>query len=319
MTDAFANAYVSSVVRAGVALGHENVCELGQDETCRASTLMPFDYFHDNMGIWEEPCRPITGYHTAQVGDELKKQAHARSLFQKSMMRLQHRLGLKGGITDGGPYNVIVPHTSNSSAPPTPTGAPAIVRTPSGSLKRRGTNDSGGVGTGDQDTTFNPDHVVEPMLFNTKDVENFPYGLHQLGLAASSFASGSKKRKHAHLDDSRGDDNLRYKSTQELEWDDVANMFFHGGNTRGIDINYDFSSNDQLGRRKIFAPFVRTFDRSSLVRPDFERAVEPEIDEDMSDEAILQRHRVALHEMKLKLDAALESRKQSSQQRGRKR
>lgn len=323
MTEAFSNAYVSSVVRAGVALGHENVCELGQVEECRASTLMPFDYFHDNMGIWEEPCRPITGYRTALGGDELKKQAHARSLIQKSMMRLQHRHGLKGGITDGGPYNVVLPPVSTSSAPPTPTGAPAIVRTPSGSLKRRGTYDSGGVGTGEQDTTFNPDHIVAPMLFNAKDVENFPYGQHQLDLiAAGSFARENKRRKHDHPDGIRGGEATslasRFRSTHELEWDDVANMFFHGGNTRGVDINYDFSSNDQLGKQNIFAPFVRAFDRFSI-KPDMDTVPESELDEVMGDEAILQRHRDALHEMKLKLDAALESRKQGSQQRGRRR
>lgn len=322
MTEAFSNAYVSSIVRAGVALGHEHVCELGQVEACRTSTLMPFDYFHDNLGIWEEPCRPITGYHSAMGGEELKKQAHARSLIQKSMMRLQHRHGLKGGISDGGPYNVIAPPTGTSSLPPTPTGAPALVRTPSGSLKRRGTNDMGGAGTGDQDTTFNPDHIVEPMLFNAKDVENSPYGQHQLGaIAAGSFASENKKRKHSHLDNQGGravSSALQFRSTQELEWDDVADMFSHGGNTRGIDINYDFNTVDHLGKRNIFAPFVREFDRS-ILRPDRENTLELESDEDISDEVVLQRHRDALREMKLKLDAAIESRKQLSQQRGRKR
>jgi hypothetical protein len=237
------------------------------------------------------------------------------------MMRLQHRLGLKGGISDGGPYNVEVPPKNSSSTPQTPTGAPSIVRTPSGQLKRRGTNDlMGATGTGDQDTTFNPDHIVEPMLFNTRDVENFPYGQHPLGvITAGSLSSEYKRRKLSHSEEDNLDAAaLRFRSTQELEWDDVANMFFHGGNTRGVDVDYDFSSNDQLGKRNIFAPFVRAFDRSNF-RPERSATLDSDFDEDINDEAVLQRHNDALQEMKLKLDAAIESRKQSSQQRGRKR
>ena len=74
---------------------------------------------------------------------------------------------------------------------------------------------------------------------------------------------------------------------------------------------------DQLGKKKIFAPFVRAFDISSINQESAEQ--EPYSDEDMSDKAILQRHQNGLDDMKLKLDAALESRKQLSQQRGRKR
>mmetsp|Transcript_5245 Transcript_5245/g.9395 ORF Transcript_5245/g.9395 Transcript_5245/m.9395 type:complete len:1645 (+) Transcript_5245:114-5048(+) len=319
MSEAFSNAYVSSIVRAGVALGHENVCEIGQNEECRASTMLPYDFFHDNVGVWEEPCRPATGYHPAVGGDELKKQAHARSVIQKSLKRLQNRHGLKGGISDGGPYFPVAP--VNASAPLTPSAVPPLVTTSSGSLKRRGSHDGPGVsGPGPSDTVFNPDHSVVPMLWKQNDVANYPYGLHELG--APIGMSENKRRKLSHSEEKPGDQAaslaLRHRSTQELEWEDVANMFFHGGSTRNIDINYDFDSNDHLGKKKIFAPFVRAFDRSSL---DAEREGEnePNSDEDISDEAVLQRHQDVLDEMKLKLDSAFEDRKQLAQQRGRKR
>mmetsp|Transcript_32815 Transcript_32815/g.69018 ORF Transcript_32815/g.69018 Transcript_32815/m.69018 type:complete len:1658 (+) Transcript_32815:135-5108(+) len=318
MSEAFSNAYVSSIVRAGVALGHENVCEIGQDEECRASTLLPYDFFHDNLGVWEEPCRPTTGYHPAVGGDELKKQAHARSVIQKSMKRLQSRLGLKGGISDGGPYFSLPP--MNTPAPTTPTAVQPLLRTSSGSLKRRGSFDfPGAPGTGPQDPIFNPDHSVAPMLWNPNDVPNFPYGHHQLGAKPTGGMMSDKKKS---IDGNEGDHQAtslaaRYRSTQELEWEDVANMFFHGGSTRNIDIDYDFGSNDHLGKKKIFAPFVQDFNCSTL-KAECGSEHDTSSDEDISDEAVIQRHQDGLDEMKLKLDAALESRKQE-QQRGRNR
>lgn len=293
MTEAFSNAYVSSIVRSGVALGHENVCEMGQDEACRASTLLPYDYFHDNVGIWEEPCRPITGYHSSVEGSEVKRQAHARSLIQKSMLRLQHRLGLKGGISDGGPY-FPANSTIRPATPSTPAAFPHLVKTPSGSLKR---NSSLGLsGPGEDD--FNPEHSVEPMIWDPDDLGNSPYGEHEfVGKCVVEDASFAAQQS----------------STQELEWEDVANMFFHGGSTRNIDIDYDFGSQDQ-GKKEIYAPFVQPFDVTSINR---EIGQEPYSDEDILDETILQRHKDGLNEMKLKLDESLEKRKLLAQQRGR--
>lgn len=294
MTEAFSNAYVSSIVRSGVALGHENVCEMGQDEACRASTLLPYDYFHDNVGIWEEPCRPITGYHSSVGGSELKRQAHARSLIQKSMLRLQHRLGLKGGISDGGPY-FPAKSTSRPAASSTPAAFPQLVKTPSGSLKRNSFLGLSGPGEDD----FNPEHSVEPMIWDPDDLGNSPYGDHEfVGKCVVEDASFAAQQS----------------STQELEWEDVANMFFHGGSTRNIDIDYDFGSQDQQGKKEIYAPFVQPFDVTSI---NCETGQEPYSDEDICDETILQRHQDGLIEMKLKLDESLEKRKLLAQQRGR--
>jgi len=320
MSEAFSNAYVSSIVRAGVALGHENVCEIGQNEECRASTMLPYDFFHDNVGVWEEPCRPTTGYHVAVNADQLKKQAHARSVIQKSMKRLQNRFNLKGGISDGGPYFPMA--AVNDSTPSTTATVLPLVRTSSGLLKRRSSHEIAGVaGTGPADTVFNPDHTVVPMHWKPNDVANFPYGQHELGVPTGM--SENKKRKLSQYKGGKPEDqaaplDLQYRSTEELEWEDVANMFFHGGSTRSIDINYDFGSNDHLGKKKIFAPYVRAFDRSVL-QAEREAENSPYSDEDISDETVFQRHQDVLDEMKLKLDSALESRKQHVQPRGRKR
>lgn len=313
MSEAFSNAYVSSIVRAGVALGHETVCEIGQDEECRASTMLPYDFFHDSVGVWEEPCRPTTGYHSTLRSDELKKQAHARSLIQKSMLRLQNRLGLKGGISDGGPYFPL--SLSNTSAPSTPTALPSLVRTPSGPLNRRGSHDALVLpGNGPSESLFNPDHDVVPMHWNPNDVSNFPYGHH----LPDESSSENKKRKLSPPEDGNPGGQaislaLQHRSTEELEWEDVANMFFHGGSTRNIDINYDFDSNDHLGKKKIIAPFVRDFNITTLKRRDVSED-ESSSDEDISDDMVLQRHQDVLNEMKLKLDTVMETRKQPPQQ-----
>ena len=68
-------------------------------------------------------------------------------------------------------------------------------------------------------------------------------------------------------------------------------MFF-----QGAAVDYDFGSNVQLGKKKIYAPYVNDFDRSTL-NTLAEDEGESSSDEDISDE------------MKIKLDAALESRK----------
>lgn len=325
MSEAFSNAYVSSIVRAGVALGHENVCEIAQDEECRASTLLPYDFFHDNVGVWEEPCRPASGYHPSIGGDELKKQAHARSVIQKTLKRLQNSLGLKGGIFDGGPYFPMPPTKAKATAPVAPSAAPPLVRTTSGPLKRRGSYEfAGASGSGPSDTLFNPDHHVVPMVWNSNDVSNLPYGQHQLDNDGMPSTSNEKKRKLSHSNDGTPADcaaalTVQNRSTHEVEWEDVANMFFHGGSTRNIDVNYDFGSSDHLGKKKIFAPFVTSFDRTTLASKQEAENDESDSDEDISDETILKRHQDVLDEMKLKLDAALENRKRLSEQRGRKR
>ena len=88
MSEAFSHSYTSAVVRAGEALGHEDICDVAQDEAAKASTLMPYDFFDDELGAWEDPCRPSGGFIAGLTGDELVHRAHARAMLQKSMRRL---------------------------------------------------------------------------------------------------------------------------------------------------------------------------------------------------------------------------------------
>lgn len=322
MTEAFSNAYVSSIIRAGEALTHEDVCEIVQDTDVRASTMLPFDYFQDNAGVWEEPCRPEQGYHSGLSGIEMKKEAHARSLLRKSMKRLQDQLGLKGGILDGGPYYPLAP--TIPSTPTTPTG-PSLMRSISGSAKQKGPGDYA-----PPDAAFNPGHFVPPMNWNINNVSNLPYGQYSLDSMQYSSVGDiltDEKRKEYQANQKNSSISLaqKFRSTHEIKWEDVANMFLHGGNSRQIDINSVLTAEQgplgaddpaNAGKKKIYAPFVEPFNVSSLeaIVPNEEDSD----DEDISDETIIKAHQEVLDEMKLKLDAALEKRKQLTQQRGRK-
>jgi len=324
MTEAFSNSYVSSIVRAGEALTHEDVCEIVQDTEVRASTMLPFDYFQDNAGVWEEPCRPEQGYHTGLCGVEMKKEAHARSLLRKSMKRLQDQLGLKGGILDGGPYYPVAPIIA--STPTTPNG-PSLMRSFSGSMKQKGASEYA-----PPDAAFNPGHFVPPMNWNINDVSNLPYGQYSNEpVQFSSVGDALSEDKRDEYSELNGEDlsislAQKYRSTHEVKWDDVADMFLHGGNSRQIDINSVLSvdqgplgADEQTGKKKIYAPFVQPFDLSSLeAMCRDQKDGDDDEKEDISDETILNAHQGVLDEMKLKLDAALEKRRQQTQQRGRK-
>jgi hypothetical protein len=286
--------------------------------------MLPFDYFQDNAGVWEEPCRPEQGFHAGLCGVEMKKEAHARSLLRKSMKRLQDQLGLKGGILDGGPYYPVAPIIT--STPTTPT-APSLMRSLSGSMKQKSSSDYA-----PPDAAFNPGHFVPPMNWNINDVSNLPYG--QYSLEPVQFSSvgdalnDDKRKEYSQLNGEDSGISLaqKYRSTHEVKWEDVADMFLHGGNSRQIDINSVLSADqgplgadEQTGKKKIYAPFVQSFDLSSLEAM-FQDLDDSDGDEteDISDETILKAHQGVLDEMKLKLDAALEKRRQQTQQRGRK-
>ena len=317
MTEEFSNAYVSSIIRAGEALTHEDVCEIVQDTDVRASTMLPFDYFQDNAGVWEEPCRPERGYHSGLCGVEMKKEAHARSLLRKSMKRLQDQLGLKGGILDGGPYYPVA--TTVTSAPTTPTGPGSLMRSFSGSMKQKGSSEHA-----PPDAAFNPGHFVPPMNWNIHDVSNLPYGNYSLeSVQYSSVGDVLSYDKEQEYSPPNDDSSItlaqQYRSTHEVKWKDVADVFLHGGNSRQIDINSVLSADEHTGKKKIYAPFVHPFDISSLkTTVQDHNDDDSDEEEDISDETILKNHQEVLDEMKLKLDAALEKRRQQSQGRGRK-
>jgi hypothetical protein len=319
MSEAFSNAYVSAIIRAGEALGHEDVCEIAQDERCRASTMMPYDFFHDHTGLWEEPCRPQSGVNPDTTGKELKRQAHAKSLIQKSMKKLQDCLGLQGGIHDGGPY---FSKGTIGAASPSPSGTPTakeavLVRTNSSSLKRKGsqtwdTTVMPGTGiTGVPDSIFNPGHWIEPMLWDSNNTSNTPYGRHQVGLRPSIYSVGGSLSENKWKTLKKFPEALQNRSTHEVKWEDVADMFLHGGSTRKIILDLGGESGSK--KKKIIAPFVRSFDITSLNVDDEDS--EDYSDEDISDETVLKRHQEILDNMSKKITALSEK---QSQPRGRK-
>jgi len=334
VSEAFSDAYVSSVIRAGEALGHEEVCEIVQDEECRASTMLPYDFFCDHRGVWEEPCRPPTGYHPDVTADELVKRAHARAAFQKSMKKLQTRLGLRGGVSDGGPY---CPVTPSSTPAPSPTAAhtpnPAILyRSTSSTLKRKGSQILGetslviGAGaTGLPDSLLNPpSHLSTPLTWDMNNSSNLPYGRHNTGDRPGIVSVGGpsfmdiKRRKTSHAPNynkntsSEGNKfTHKYRSTLEIEWGDVAKMFLSGGSRRNI-----FGKPGDMGianlkdKGTIIAPFIKEFDFDSFASRQQEKEELISSDEDISDETVFRRHQEVLDGMKRKLDAALQKRQQ---------
>ena len=179
MSEAFSHSYTSAVVRAGEALGHEDICDVAQDEAAKASTLMPYDFFDDELGAWEDPCRPSGGFIAGLTGDELIHRAHARAMLQKSMRRLQDRYAIKGGTLSAGPYADVVPKTdATGAAAAASLKSPSLSRS-SSALKRKSSFssiESGGGGS--INALFRPAHYSAPLLWDCEDIDNLPYGRH---------------------------------------------------------------------------------------------------------------------------------------------
>jgi len=179
MSEVFSNSYTSAVVRAGEAIGHEDICDVAQDEAAKASTLMPYDFFDDELGAWEDPCRPSGGFVAGLTGDELIQRAHARAMLQKSMRKLQNRYAIKGGALDAGPYtDAVSKGDAAGAAVAASLKSPSLSRS-SSSLKRKSSFSSmEGGGGGSRNTLFRPAHYSAPLLWDCEDIDNLPYGRH---------------------------------------------------------------------------------------------------------------------------------------------
>ena len=179
MSEVFSNSYTSAVVRAGEAIGHEDICDVAQDEAAKASTLMPYDFFDDELGAWEDPCRPSGGFVAGLTGDELIQRAHARAMLQKSMRKLQNRYAIKGGALDAGPYtDAVSKGDAAGAAVAASLKSPSLSRS-SSSLKRKSSFSSmEGGGGGSRNTLFRPVHYSAPLLWDCEDIDNLPYGRH---------------------------------------------------------------------------------------------------------------------------------------------
>ncbi|KAI2507565.1 hypothetical protein MHU86_6858 [Fragilaria crotonensis] len=250
MSETFADAYVSSMVRGGEALGHGELFEMVQDEITSTSTMMPYDIFSDETRAWEDPCRPANGFTSNLSGEDLVRRAHARAMIIKSLKKMQDRNRIKGGTSDSGPY-AERPHLQGQTL----LEAKAVQRTQSGSLKRRTSvslpEQPARVWTGAGQTNsvhqYNPQHVSTPLFWDTTSIENMPYGQHShsyrpcaLSLSSPELmkgeAAGNDQRARSASstitssqqglqgDATSSGTSLR-RSTEEVDWADVAKAF----------------------------------------------------------------------------------------------
>mmetsp|Transcript_18172 Transcript_18172/g.25999 ORF Transcript_18172/g.25999 Transcript_18172/m.25999 type:complete len:547 (+) Transcript_18172:1131-2771(+) len=355
MSDSFSHAYVSSLVRAGEALGHEEICEAVQDEASSSSSGLPYDILSDSTGAWEDPCRPPNGYLKGLSGDELRKRAHARALIQKSLKKLQDRNDIKGGTATAGPYGDSSQGSSGTGAAAESLAGASIGGTVaakshippsrgSGSLRRKtslslsdilGGNGSGHVSAATA-ALFNPNHYSSPLIWDIDDIVNTPYGRHDTTQRSSSSSwssykskrSSAKRRRvsstrniHAPVVSSPNSNGTSgtVRSTREIDWSDVANMFkptAQGGGVtdRGSSsttTDNEIASTPAISSTDIFAPFCRKIDIFSLESEDSD---DSDDEEDISDETVLERHQKVLDRMKQKLDIVMEMRQQQQQQ-----
>jgi len=188
MSEAFSHAYTSSMVRAGEALGYDDLGEIVQDESTKTSTLLPFDILSDSSGAWEDPCRPNRGFIPGLDSDELFKRAHSRSIIQKSLKKLQDRHSIKGGVSNAGPYADVQPSDQGKLTIKAANGVTSISppksspRSSSGSKRKGSYSLSSGMGGGSSgdifgsSILFNPNHYSSPFVWDTDDIENTPYG-----------------------------------------------------------------------------------------------------------------------------------------------
>ena len=348
MTESFSHAYTSSMIRAGEALGYEDLCDVVQNESTMTSTLLSFDILSDSTGAWEDPCRPSCGFIRGLSSDELSRKAHARAHIQKSLKKLQDRHGIKGGTPNAGPYTDPQNMQGGPSGVsysgygnlPSPRLSPSLSRSSSG-LKRKsslGTSDISGALSNSNSSAaaalFNPNHYSSPFLWDNDHPENMPYGRHDfnerrlrstsdLRLTSMGGKVGSKRARtnsSSKEKDGKKQNCNEICSTQEIKWSRVASMF----RPVSLGSSVDKSSSSSKSKPKpmhshsapavvsgstIFAPFCRKLEDSSLSEASDGDGSETE-EEDISDETLVKNHQKVLDGMKEKLDAMMEIRQQ---------
>jgi len=321
MTESFAHAYTSSVVRAGEAVGHGKLFEAVQDEETSVSSMMPYDIFTGEGDVWEDPCRPLSGFTSGLTGEELFRRAHARAMIQKSLRKLQDRNHIKGGTPSHGPYVDLSSCDSASGANSADGGV-----SPRPILRRKGTfllEPPAPAGTGSAPakswSTYEPTHISIPLDWNPNYLENTPYGLYRFGERSRSLSlsvssrSGEprniKKSKRSmivtaptvgFIQKADPDEKIP-KSTREIIWADVAGIFQRVEVPKKSPTS-KFGHGDKKPSKNIFAPYCRKIDSDPVYED------ESDTEEDLSDETVLARHQVVLDEMKAKLSAFLEAR-----------
>lgn len=338
MSEPFANAYVSSVVRAGEALGHENLFEAVQDIESNTSSLMPYDILTAEGELWEEPCKPERSFTAGMTGEDMMRRAHARASLQKSLRKLQERNQIRGGIHNHGPFAEHLGRSPSAVASAQPAASPRV-----GHKRKAAFGEilpSGGTGSARAKTwsVYEPVHFSAPLDWQPDHSENMPYGLHRVGERVRSLSlslsarSGEprniKKAKRSSsfsgaavlVETVKPEDGLP-KSTQEINWGDIAGIFQsvelpkkappakagdkgqHGESVK---------SSGEVGTSKtIYAPYCGVIDLDTL--QDDETL--SEVEDDLNDETILARHQVVLDAMKARHAAFLDARRKYQEER----
>jgi hypothetical protein len=325
MSEAFAESYVSSVVRAGEAFGHGDLFESVQDEMTSTSTMMPFDIISDESSAWEDPCRPEIGFKINQSGDVLFRCAHARAMISKSLKKFQVRNLIRGGISNSGPYSDRNQMPNDSKTSNKSVGI-AKRRTP---FSDQSFFSGTGSGKASSISEFNPHHLSTPLMWDEASPDNMPHGKDSNSFVVSTATmsgilneristKADKQIFRSIAKDQIQDEQFStIRTSQELEWFDVAHAFVPVALSVGSNpskkrmTKSSFPNQAQpinTSGKTIFAPFCNRIDEE-LVRDEG-----PESDgEDLSEESILKRHQVVLDKMKERLDAFMDVRNHSGQ------
>ncbi|GFH56273.1 hypothetical protein CTEN210_12749 [Chaetoceros tenuissimus] len=308
MSEAFSNAYTSSMVRAGAALGYDDLGEIVQDESTKSSSQMPFDILSDASGAWEDPCRPLGGYGTNLDSDLLLKKAHGLAMIQRSLKKMQDRNNIKGGTPTAGPYSDKYEQTLHPSA------ASPHKPSPKGPGKRKSFSGDTlqSMGSAAATALFNPTHYSEPFLWNANNIDNMPYGRHDI-FQSSRVRADSVVGLHL-TDDSTEPNAKRQKqehqglmrSTREIDWSEIAHQFeevkaIEKPSNKPKDHDDHHNIAVPLGST-IYAPFCRKIQDDDLPS-DHESDLDEE--ENMNDEHILSEHQKVLDVIKEKFDTMM--------------
>jgi len=334
MAESFSHAFTSSIVRAGEAIGHDKLFETVQNEEVLASTMIPYDIFSDDTHAWEDPCRPDGDFSSGLSAEELMRRAHARAMIHKSLRKLQDRHSIRGGVPSYGPYtdpycttSTVLVGSSATNGKVTPVSSPRP-----GAKRRLSAISEPPIppGTGSAEaksrSIYEPHHFSAPLEWDISMPENTPYGRFSKGERARSASLSitarsvegkvSKKTKRSMslsqppLYGSRNDaDHKLPRGTFEIDWVDVAGIFQRVELPKKVPLTAEDTADSSSAQ--IFAPFCRKLDDtlpSETVDSDME-------DEDLSEDAILANHQAVLDEMKTKLNAFLEARKEQQERR----
>ena len=322
VTDNFTNAYVSAVIRAGEALGHEKLFEIAHEDDQVFSTLTPQDIFADDHGVWEDSCRPDMGFTKSLTGDQLLRRAHARASIQKSMRKLQDRYQIRGGTPHFGPFMESQLHPTDG-----PIGAVADDKNPASprGMKRRASSMTEQAfivpGTGSCEarnlSDYEPKHTSFPLDWDTTSKSSSPYGIHlqSAPVQIASLRPGLNALSPASISHAPSDSNT--PGTFEINWSQVATTFQSVELPRKAIRPRGSSDHGHEDARippngAIVAPFCTQINDDQSLSEDDSDGGE---DEDLTDETILAKHQKVLDEMKGKLEAYLEERKKFQDKR----